>query len=127
MNKNNLMTLKTTHIFHMTDDTGMLQHAVYGVPNLSKGYTSDNNARALIMAVRLYEHYRMKKLESLIYKYMAFLCYAQNKGGTFRNFMGYNREFLEEEGSEDCFGRCLWALCFTYASPAAPRNVKKTV
>jgi hypothetical protein len=123
----NSITLKTDHIFHMTDDTGMFQHCIYGVPNLSEGYTSDDNARALIMAVNMYDQYRLKKVERLIYKYVSFLCYAQNSDGNFRNFMGYNREFLEKEGSEDCFGRCLWALCYTFASAATPQNVKKTV
>jgi len=47
--------LDKTHIFRMTDDTGMFQHAKFGVPDLSKGYTTDDNARALIMAVMLYE------------------------------------------------------------------------
>lgn len=124
--KNKAITLKTDHIFHMTDDTGMFQHSIYGVPNLSKGYTSDDNARALIMAVKLYDQYRLKKFGRLIYKYVSFLGYAQNSGGTFRNFMGYNREFLEKDGSEDCFGRCLWALGYTFANSATPQNVKKT-
>lgn len=124
---NDLINTKTDHIFHMTDDTGMFQHSVYGVPNLSKGYTSDDNARALIMAVKLYDQYHIKKFERLIYKYASFLNHAQNAGGTFRNFMGYNREFLEEEGSEDCFGRCLWALCYTFSASSTPQNVKKTV
>lgn len=119
--------MKADHIFHMTDDTGMLQHSIYGVPNLSEGYTSDDNARALIMAVGLYDQYRKKKFEKLIYTYAAFLCHAQNANGTFRNFMGYNREFLEEEGSEDCFGRCLWALCYALDNSATPQNVKRTV
>jgi len=118
---------KTDHIFHMTDDTGMFQHSIYGVPNLAKGYTSDDNARALIMAVMLYDQCHTKKVESLIYRYVSFLCYAQNADGTFRNFMGYNREFLEKKGSDDCFGRCLWALCYAWASPTTPQNVKKTI
>lgn len=125
--KNQHIILKTDHIFHMTDDMGMLQHSIYGVPNLSEGYTSDDNARALIMAVDLYDHHRVKKFEKLIYRYAAFLCNAQNPNGTFRNFMGYNREFLEEEGSQDCFGRCLWALCYTFSNSATPQNVKRTV
>lgn len=124
--KNDSITIKSDHIFHMTDDTGMLQHSIYGVPNLSKGYTSDDNARALIMAVGLYEGYRVNKVERLIYKYISFLCLAQNADGTFRNFMSYNREFLEEKGSEDCFGRCLWALCYAFVNSATPQNVKKT-
>jgi glycosyltransferase involved in cell wall biosynthesis len=121
------LILKSDHIFHMTDDTGMLQHSVFGVPNLTHGYTSDDNARALIMAVGMYDQYHVKKFEKLIYKYVSFLCYAQNPSGTFRNFMGYNREFLEKEGSEDCFGRCLWALCYVFANPVTPQNVKQTI
>lgn len=123
---NTLISLKTDHIFNMTDNTGMLQHAIYGVPQLSEGYTSDDNARALIMAVGLYDQHRVKKIERLIYRYLSFLCLAQNADGTFRNFMGYNREFLEEKGSEDCFGRCLWALCDTFSNAVTPQNVKKT-
>lgn len=124
---NSPFILKTDHLFNMTDDTGMFQHAIYGVPNLSKGYTSDDNARALIVAVKLYEMCPTKKVESLIRKYTAFLCYAQNTDGKFRNFMNYSREFLEDEGSEDCFGRCLWALCCAFGSPSIPEYVKKPV
>ena len=126
INENSSIILKTDHIFRMTDETGMFQHSVYGVPNLSKGYTSDDNARALIMAVMLYDQNRVKKVERLLDKYLSFLCYAQNVDGKFRNFMDYSRGFLEEEGSEDCFGRCLWALCYAFASPVTPQYVKKT-
>lgn len=51
---------------------------------------------------------------------------AQNDNGKFKNFMNYNREFLEEEGSQDCFGRCLWALGRTVSSPVIPENIKRT-
>lgn len=119
-----IFAVKPDHIFRMTDDTGMLQHSIYGVPNPAEGYTSDDNARALIVAVGLYDRYRKKSYERLIYTYLAFLCNAQNADGTFRNFMGYNREFLEQQGSEDCLGRCLWALCYTFSSSATPHNVK---
>lgn len=123
-NTKNPISLKTDQIFRMTDDTGMLQHSVYGVPNLSKGYTTDDNARALIMAVKLYGQHREKSVEKLMSKYLAFLCYAQNPDGKFKNFMGYNREFLEDEGSEDCFGRCIWALCYAFASSISPTYIK---
>lgn len=98
------------HIFNLTDDTGIMQHSLYSVPDPNKGYTTDDNSRALIAASMLYEIYKDKKYLELIYKYMSFLAYAQNNKGTFKNFMKYNREFTEDEGSEDCFGRCLWAL-----------------
>ncbi len=116
--------LKTDHIFRLTDDTGILHHSNYGVPDLSKGYTSIDNARALIMTVKLFERTHSKRVESLIYKYVSFLSHAQNPDGTFRNSMGYNREFLEEEVPEECFGRCLGALCYVFSSHNAPNSIK---
>ncbi|MCM8901344.1 glycosyltransferase [Caldicoprobacter algeriensis] len=113
------------HIFRMTDDTGMLQHAKYGVPDPTKGYTTDDNARALIMAVLLYEQRPVKRYETLIYRYTSFLLNAQNEDGWFRNFMGYDRRFIEERGSEDCFGRCLWALGFTISNEHVPINIRR--
>lgn len=117
--------LNTAHIFRMTDDTGMLQHAQFSLPNLTEGYTTDDNARALIMAVMLYEQYRETNYLELVYRYLEFILHAQNESGGFRNFMTYGRQFTEKEGSEDCFGRCLWSLGFSQASPAMPRGVKE--
>lgn len=116
--------LKTDHIFRMTDDTGILQHSKYGVPDFSSGYTTIDNARALIMAVKLYDQTQSKRVESLIYKYVSFLSNAQNEDGTFRNTMGFDREFLEENDSEECFGRCLWALCSTFSDSGMPHSIK---
>jgi len=112
------------HIFRMTDDTGMFQHTRYNVPDLDKGYTTDDNARALIMAVMLYEKKQKSKYLALVYRYLAFVLYAQNKKGHFRNFMTYDRKFTETQGSEECFGRCLWALGYTLASSVMPCGVK---
>ena len=113
------------HIFRMTDDTGMFQHARFSVPDLLNGYTADDNARALIMAVMLYEKKRKPAYLALIYRYLGFVLYAQNEAGRFRNFMTYGRQFTEKEGSADCFGRCLWALGYTQASPAVPRGIRE--
>ncbi len=115
----------TAHIFRMTDDTGMLQHARFSIPDLDKGYTTDDNARALIMAVMLYESLPKAAYISIVYGYLAFVLYAQNECGGFRNFMTYSRQFTEDEGSEDCFGRCIWALGYTLASPAMPAGIKR--
>jgi len=119
------ITLNDTHIFRMTDDTGMFQHAKYSLPNLTEGYTTDDNARALIMAVMLYEQCRKTTYLALVYRYLGFVLHAQNESGGFRNFMTYGRQFTEKEGSEDCFGRCLWALGFTQASSAMPLGIKE--
>ena len=124
--ENKRKKLKTDHIFRMTDDTGILHASKCGVPDLSMGYTSIDNARALIMAVKLFDQTHSKRVESLIYKYAAFLANAQASDGTFRNLMGYNREFSEANGSEECFGRCLFALSYTFANQNVPQSIKKT-
>jgi glycosyltransferase involved in cell wall biosynthesis len=113
--------LNLDHLKRMTDGTGMLQHSVFSVPNYDEGYTTDDNARALIAMVQL-EHIEnisnTERDEQLIStshelgrKYLAFLWHAFNpKNKRFRNFMAYNRTWLEEVGSEDSHGRTIWAL-----------------
>ena len=114
------------YVFTLTDDVGIFQHSVFGVPDPGKGYTSDDNSRALILAVMLFERFKEIKYLRLVSKYLAFVLNAQNDDGKFKNVMNYNREFQEEAGSEDCFGRCLWALGRTISSPSVPENIKRT-
>jgi hypothetical protein len=102
--------LKLDHLQHMTDKTGILQHAVFTVPNYQEGYTTDDNARALIVSVLL-EEVGNKEAVELTTQYLAFIRYAFNADKKrFRNFMNYQRSWLEESGSEDSHGRALWAL-----------------
>jgi glycosyltransferase involved in cell wall biosynthesis len=102
------------HLQVLTDDTGILQHATYDIPNRSEGYCTDDNARALIVAC---DYYRLRKDESvtpLLKIYLAFVLDAfDSSTGFFRNFMSYDRRWLEENGSEDSHGRALWSLGFT--------------
>jgi glycosyltransferase involved in cell wall biosynthesis len=105
-----LPPLKLDHLHHMTDDTGMLQHASFTVPNYREGYSIDDNARALIVSTLLEELGSGEALE-LASRYLAFVWYAFNiETGRFRNFMDYQRNWLEESGSDDSHGRALWAL-----------------
>ncbi|MCI1964541.1 MAG: glycosyltransferase [Oscillospiraceae bacterium] len=112
------------YIFRMTDDTGMFQHSVCGVPDPTEGYTLDDNARALVMAALFYMEAPEKKYEDLLYRYSSFLLYAQ-KQGWFRNFMGYNRKFLEKRGSEDSFGRCICSLGYIAACQELPASIQQ--
>ena len=109
-----LPVLNTRHLFAMTDDTGMLQHAIFSVPNTREGYTTDDNARALIVSILLDESagaIRGDDHVSLSRRYLAFLWLAfHSDTGRFRNFLGYDRNWLENIGSEDSHGRALWAL-----------------
>jgi len=100
------------HLRRMTDGTGMLQHATFTVPNRAHGYCVDDNARALIVSVRAEDLDRTKNsLTDLSSIYLSFLHDAFDpKSGRFRNFMSYERKWLETVGSEDAHGRALWAL-----------------
>jgi hypothetical protein len=91
-----------------------LQHAIFSVPNSSEGYTTDDNARALIVSTLLdgdaKQNYK-QECRKLCHRYLAFLWLAfQSDTGKFRNFLGYDRQWLESAGSEDSHGRALWAL-----------------
>jgi glycosyltransferase involved in cell wall biosynthesis len=105
-----LPLLVLDHLRNMTDETGMLQHAIFTIPNYSEGYTTDDNARALIVSILLEELGHSDAFE-LASRYLAFVWHAFNAElGRFRNFMDYQRHWLEEYGSEDSHGRALWAL-----------------
>ena len=100
------------HIKRLTDDTGIIQHAKFGIPNLKDGYCLDDNARALLMALMTYRQKKDPLALELSPIYISFIHYMQNKNGTFRNFLSFKRNFLDKVGSEDSFGRAIWALGF---------------
>jgi hypothetical protein len=113
---NQLPELKLTHVNALTDDTGMLQHAIFTIPNRTEGHTTDDNARALIFTVLL-AHLGKDQLEThsvtpdFPSRYLSFLEHAFDPAkGRFRNFLGYDRQWNEPVGSEDCHGRSLWSL-----------------
>jgi glycosyltransferase involved in cell wall biosynthesis len=103
--------MRTEHFLSMCDDTGLLQHAVHSVPDRLHGYCVDDNARALLLACALNDPGERPLTELLIGRFAAFVQHAWNPdSGRFRNFMGFDRTWLEEQGSEDSHGRTLWAL-----------------
>lgn len=107
-----LPELKLDHLYRMSDSTGMFQHASFTVPNFSEGYCTDDNARALVLALMLQRlGYGSPQLSIQAATYAAFLNHAFDPGrGRFRNFMNFERRWLEDVGSEDCQGHALWAL-----------------
>ncbi len=108
-----LPEIKLDHLKAFTDDTGILQHANYTIPDRSHGYCTDDNARALLVAA-IGQKYLLTNgfgLDSLSSHYLGFLLYAYNdENGRFRNFMTYSRKWMEEVGSEDSHGRSIWCL-----------------
>jgi glycosyltransferase involved in cell wall biosynthesis len=111
---NQLPELKLDHLNRLTDDTGMLQHANFTIPNYSEGYTTDDNARALVFTVqseKLHSRQYRDSTPDSSFRYLAFLQHAFNpEKDRFRNFLGYDRRWNEAAGSEDCHGRALWGL-----------------
>ena len=129
---NQLPELKLNHVNALTDDTGMLQHAIFTIPNRSEGYTTDDNARALIFTVLMnqlgMDQLGMDQLNpgrssmgrfgtgesanpDWPFRYLAFLEHAFNpEKKRFRNFLGYDHHWREDQGSEDAHSRALWAL-----------------
>jgi glycosyltransferase involved in cell wall biosynthesis len=107
---NELPPLKMDHLRAMTDETGILQHALFTVPNYSHGYTTDDNARALLVSILLDELGNSESF-GLASRYLAFLGFAFNvQNKRFRNVMDYQRKWAEDTGSDDSHGRALWAL-----------------
>jgi glycosyltransferase involved in cell wall biosynthesis len=108
-----LPAIKLDHLRRMTDNTGIVEHAVFNVPNYPEGYSTDDNARALIVAVLLEEVGSISTRSSLdlAARYLAFLWLAFDPATKrFRNCLSYERQWQEPQGSEDSHGRALWGL-----------------
>lgn len=125
INLPSLPPFSLSHIFRLTDKTGIIQHAKYGIPNLKEGYCLDDNARAVILAVKAYRRYKDPQILELLPVYLSFINYMQREDGLFRNFLNFRREFLEDIGSEDAFGRTIWALGMLIAD--APNSAYREV
>jgi glycosyltransferase involved in cell wall biosynthesis len=105
-----LPPLKMDHLRAMTDETGILQHALFTVPNYSHGYTTDDNARALLVSILL-DELGNSESAGLASRYLAFLGFAFNaQNKRFRNVMDYQRKWSKDAGSDDSHGRAIWAL-----------------
>jgi glycosyltransferase involved in cell wall biosynthesis len=106
-----LPEIRLEHLRLLTDDTGILQHAAFTTPDRRHGYATDDNARALILTIMNWKLFRDEEILPLLQRYLSFLNYALNEeSGRMRNFMNYDRHFVEEMGSEDSHARTLWAL-----------------
>ncbi len=107
-----LPELKLNHLSRMTDSTGIFQHAIFSVPNFSQGYCTDDNARAFVLSVLLSElGADPESVRTLATTCAAFLHHAFDPiTKRFHNFLSFNRDWLDERGSEDCHARALWAL-----------------
>jgi glycosyltransferase involved in cell wall biosynthesis len=112
-NLDRLPAIKLDHLYRMTDHTGMVEHAVFVVPNYPEGYSTDDNARALIVTTLLEEIgiHAPANSADLASRYLAFLWHAYDPATKrFRNSLTYECQWHETEHSEDSHGRALWGL-----------------
>ena len=107
-----LPPLKLDHLERLSDAIGLFQHAVFAMPNYEQGYCTDDNARALLLMVLLESSADdFPARGRLATRYAAFVQHAFDRDRRrFRNFMSFDRRWLEETGSDDCLGRCVWVL-----------------
>lgn len=101
-----------THIHRLTNETGIIQHAKYSIPNYHFGYCLDDNSRALMLATAARKIQRPFRTKRLISTYLSYIYYMQLENGMFRNFLSFDHKFLDDEGTEDSYGRTVWSLGF---------------
>ena len=94
----------------MTDSTGLIQHAIFSLPRRESGYTTDDNARALRLCIRLWNEHPEERMLKRVSNYLSFLEFARGIGRGFHNFLSYDRRWLDVEGCGDCQGQAVRAL-----------------
>jgi hypothetical protein len=101
----------------MTDSTGLIQHAIFSIPRRESGYTTDDNARALRLCVRLWSEHPDDRMLARVSCYLSFLEYARCPVRGFHNFLSYQRDWLDAAGTGDCQGQAVLALAEVLGSP----------
>ncbi len=117
------LELSLDGLIALTDEVGMFQHGKFSTIDRKEGYTTDDNARALIAALRYHRSFDDAYSLTLAETYLAFLLHMQREDGRFHNFLGFDRGYQDEIGSEDCMGHALWA-CGCAMSSNAPDSMK---
>jgi hypothetical protein len=108
MNAHNRIALG--HLDRMTDSTGLVQHAIYNIPRRESGYTTDDNARALRLCVRLWSRHPGRRMLGRVTTYLSFLEHARCQVRGFHNFLSYQRDWLDTEGTGDSQGQAVREL-----------------
>ncbi len=103
-----LPAVKMDYLQAFTDDTGVFQHGRHCIPKRGEGYTTDDNARALVACAQYSVIKNDEKNKKLAGIYLAFLNHMQKPDGNFHNYLSYDRRYLDVDGSDDCLGRALW-------------------
>ncbi len=118
-----LKSLRLQHLFSLTDDVGIIQHSKFSVPDRTSGYTTDDNARALVLVSKNTRSVKDEGLVELARKYLSFLRFMQSGDGRLHNFLSYSRQYLDEPSIGDHVGRALWG-CGAVLNSELPEGFK---
>ncbi len=106
-----LTSVRTDHLRTMVDDVGIIQHANGVIPNWETGYCVDDVARLAVVALELTGRTPSREWTPVLHRSIAFLQFATGPVGSgMRNFMGYDRRWLDKPHLGDHVGRTVWAL-----------------
>lgn len=101
---------KISHLQCLTDSIGILQHARTSVPYFKTGYCLDDNTRALILCLMLWDKSKDPKLIKLMHVYLSYIIFMKQKDGSFKNYLTFDRKAISDDSSDDAFGRAFWAM-----------------
>jgi glycosyltransferase involved in cell wall biosynthesis len=104
--------LNISYLIHLTNSIGVVQHAENTFPDLRHGYSTDDNARALIVVSQIFKKHKSEEFTRLIKVYSDFLNLAQEPNGQFHTFLDSKKTWSDTEGVTDAFGRVIWGLGF---------------
>jgi len=102
-------SVKLDHLYALTDDNAVLQHAKFSVPAKREGYTTDDNGRALVFAAKAQRLWPSKELIGFHRKVLSFLLLMQADDGRFHNLMDFSRRIIDQAAEGDHLGRSIWA------------------
>jgi len=120
-----LPKINTSHLTRLTDNFGVIQFSKQWVPDVSSGYTLDDNARAMIVCVKHYEKFREYKQLNLIRTYLNYFRHVLSEDGRLYNFVNQHKEVDKSMWAEDAQGRALWALGYLVSAPHIPMDFKR--
>jgi len=121
----NLPEIKLDHLIRMTDDFGMTQFCNHSEPDMSSGYTIDDNSRALITSILHNRIYNSIESQNLSKIYLNFIGRCQDEYGNFKNNFKNDNEILDSH-SDDSFGRAIWALGYATNKSEDLKTIQKS-
>jgi len=117
--------IKLNHLNNLTDNFGIIQFAKNTLPDLTYGYSTDDNARALIVAINHYLKEGNKKCLKIIKTYLNFIKIVQKKDGSFFNYVDKEKNIETGKISEDVQGRVVWSLGYLISQKNIPQQIIK--